>query len=177
MLSHAFDLQDEQFQHAFAVLRSGIDQRAFPGAAVAITHQGKLIAYKGLGHFTYDAASPAVTADTILRSRISHQSRRHHSRLHDPVRPRHVEARPAIGRASADFAESLANDPRRRRSRSRMLLAHSSGLPAYVKLFQTAHNQDELYSKPSKSRLPPIPEPAPNTATSASFCWAKRWKS
>jgi CubicO group peptidase (beta-lactamase class C family) len=26
----------------------------------------------------------------------------------------------------------------------RMLLAHSSGLPAYVKLFQTAHNKDEL---------------------------------
>ena len=25
-----------------------------------------------------------------------------------------------------------------------MLLAHSSGLPAYVKLFQTAHNKDEL---------------------------------
>ena len=25
-----------------------------------------------------------------------------------------------------------------------MLLAHSSGLPAYIKLFQTAHNKDEL---------------------------------
>ncbi len=26
----------------------------------------------------------------------------------------------------------------------RMLLAHSSGLPAYVKLFETAHSRDEL---------------------------------
>ena len=27
----------------------------------------------------------------------------------------------------------------------RMLLAHSSGLPAYVKLFETAHSRDELF--------------------------------
>ena len=64
-LSHALSHQDEQFQRAFDVLRSGIDQRAFPGAAVAIAHQGKLIAHKGLGHFTYDATSPAVTAETV----------------------------------------------------------------------------------------------------------------
>ena len=27
-----------------------------------------------------------------------------------------------------------------------MLLAHSSGLPAYVKLFETAHTRDELFA-------------------------------
>ncbi|MGZ4896057.1 MAG: serine hydrolase domain-containing protein, partial [Candidatus Angelobacter sp.] len=36
------------------------------------------------------------------------------------------------------------DDPRRRLVTLRMLLAHSSGLPAYVKLFQTAHNKEEL---------------------------------
>src|ERR1043166_5075038 len=65
MLSPSFERQDEQFQRAFNVLRSGIDQRAFPGAAVAITHHGTLIAHKGLGHFTYDAISLAVTAETV----------------------------------------------------------------------------------------------------------------
>ena len=35
-------------------------------------------------------------------------------------------------------------DPRRRHVTLRMILAHSSGLPAYIKLFQTAHNKDEL---------------------------------
>src|SRR5579859_3389017 len=65
MLSQSFERQDEQFQRAFDVLRSGIDQRAFPGAAVAIVHRGKLIAHKGLGHFTYDATSQAVTAETV----------------------------------------------------------------------------------------------------------------
>lgn len=146
MLSHAFDLQDEQFQGAFAILRSGIDQRAFPGAAVAITHQGKLIAHKGLGHFTYDATSPAVTADTI----------------YDLASVTKVIATTAVCMILYDhglfkldqpltellpeFAENSPeqNDPRRRQVTLRMLLAHSSGLPSYVKLFQTAHNKDAL---------------------------------
>ena len=40
--------------------------------------------------------------------------------------------------------EFASDDPRRRQVTLRMLLAHSSGLPAYIKLFQTAHNKDEL---------------------------------
>ena len=146
MLSHAFDRQDEQFQRAFDVLRSGIDQRAFPGAAVAIAHQGKLIAHKGLGHFTYDAASPAVTADTIydlasVTKVIATTTAcmilydRGLFKLDQPL----VDLLP-------EFAENSPeqNDPRRRQVTLRMLLAHSSGLPAYVKLFQTAHNKDAL---------------------------------
>jgi CubicO group peptidase (beta-lactamase class C family) len=65
MLSQSFNQQDEQFQRAFGVLRSGIEQRAFPGAAVAVIHQGKLVAHKALGHFTYETSSLAVTAETI----------------------------------------------------------------------------------------------------------------
>src|SRR6185312_7829670 len=64
MLSQSFRHQDEQFQRAFDILRSAINQRAFPSAAVAVIHQGKLIAHKGFGHFTYDATSSAVTAET-----------------------------------------------------------------------------------------------------------------
>jgi len=40
-----------------------------------------------------------------------------------------------------DFA---SDDPRRRQITLRMLLSHSSGLPAYIKLFQTADNKNEL---------------------------------
>jgi len=141
-LSQSFEHQDEQFQRAFAVLRSGIDQRAFPGAAVAITHQGKLIAHKGLGHFTYDATSPAVTAGTIydlasVTKVIATTAAcmvlydRGLFKLDQPI----VELLP-------EFAEQDA--ARRCQVTLRMLLAHSSGLPAYVKLFQTAHNKDEL---------------------------------
>jgi serine-type D-Ala-D-Ala carboxypeptidase len=143
MLSHAFDLQDEQFQRAFAVLHSGIAQHAFPGAAIAVTHQGKLISHKGLGHFTYDAASPAVTAETVydlasVTKVIATTTAcmilydRGLFKLDQPL----AELLPEFA-AQQDAA-------RRHQVTLRMLLAHSSGLPAYVKLFQTAHNKDEL---------------------------------
>ncbi|MGB8132117.1 MAG: serine hydrolase domain-containing protein [Candidatus Angelobacter sp.] len=144
-LSQSLQHQDEQFQRAFDILRSGIQQRAFPGAAVAIAHNGKLIAHKGLGHFTYDAASPAVTAETIydlasVTKVIATTAAcmilydRGLFKLDQPL----VELLPG-------FAESGAGQKdARRQVTPRMLLAHSSGLPAYIKLFQTAHNKDEL---------------------------------
>ena len=146
MLSESFGQQDEQFQRAFAVLRSGIDQHAFPGAAVAIAHQGKLIAHKGLGHFTYEAASPSVTAETVydlasVTKVIATAAAcmivydRGLLKLEQPI----VELLPEFAAKNAGPEAS-----RRRQVTLRMLLAHSSGLPAYVKLFQTAHNKDKL---------------------------------
>src|SRR5262249_676679 len=65
MLSYAFDLQDKRFRRAFAVLRGGMAEGAFPGASLAVAPQGKLVALKGLGAFTYEPESPAVTPKTI----------------------------------------------------------------------------------------------------------------
>ncbi|HEY7403615.1 MAG TPA: serine hydrolase domain-containing protein [Candidatus Angelobacter sp.] len=140
-LSPAFERQDEQFHHAFDVLRSGIAQRAFPGASVAITHHGKLIAYKGIGSFTYDPLSVLVDQHTVYdlasvtkviattpACMILHD--RGQFDLDQPL----IDLLPAFA----------GDDPRRRQVTLRMLLAHSSGLPAYVKLFQTAHNKEEL---------------------------------
>src|SRR5262245_8574995 len=59
------DHQDDRFGRAFAVLQAGIEQRAFPGASLAVAHQGKLVAGRGLGHFTYDQGAPRVEAQTI----------------------------------------------------------------------------------------------------------------
>ena len=149
MLSHSFERQDERFQHAFNILRSGIDQRAFPGAAVAVTRQGKLIAHKGLGHFTYDAMSPAVTAETIydlasVTKVIATTTAcmilydRGVLNLDQPL----VELLPGFAKSPTG-----EEDARRKKITFRMLLAHSSGLPAYIKLFQTAHNKDELLAQ------------------------------
>lgn len=145
MLSQSFQRQDGQFQRAFDVLRSGIQQRAFPGAAVAIAHQGKLIAHKGLGHFTYEVASPAVTAETVydlasVTKVIATTTAcmilydRGLFKLDQPL----VELLPGFAESDAEQKDA------RRQVTLRMLLAHSSGLPAYVKLFQTTHSKDEL---------------------------------
>src|SRR5205823_506445 len=97
---------------------------------------------KGLGHFTYEAASPAVTAETV----------------YDLASVTKVIATTAacmilydpglftLDRPLVDLLPEFAGqqDAARRQVTLRMLLAHSSGLPAYVKLFQTAHNKDAL---------------------------------
>jgi len=144
-LSQSFNQQDEQFQCAFNILRSGIDQRAFPGAAVAIAHRRKLIAHKGLGHFTYERSSPAVTAETVFDlasvSKVIATTAacmilydRGQFKLDQPL----AELLPGFADSSLEQTDA------RRQVTLRMLLAHSSGLPAYIKLFQTAHNKDEL---------------------------------
>jgi CubicO group peptidase (beta-lactamase class C family) len=147
LLSHAFTGQDEQFRHAFDVLRVGIAQRAFPGAAVGVVHRGKLIAFKGLGHFTYETDSPLVTAETVfdlasITKVIATTTacmvlyERGQFLLDQPV----VEFLPEFAAAGSP----LVQDSRRLQVTLRMLLAHSSGLPAYIKLFQTAHTKQEL---------------------------------
>ena len=144
-LAQSFDNQDKQFQRAFDVLRSGIDQRAFPGAAIAIAHRGKLIAHKGLGRFTYDATSPAVKAETVYdlasvtkvvatTTACMILSDRGLFTLDQPL----VELLPEFAGNNQEQKEA------RKLVTLRILLAHSSGLPAYIKLFQTSSNKDDL---------------------------------
>ena len=142
-MSDAFHDQDKQFQRAFAVLCSGIEQRAFPGASVAVGHQGKLIALKALGHFTYSRCSRPVQPSTIydLASvtkviATTTACMVLHDRGQFPLEHRLADLLPGF--------VPPGGDPRRQLVTLRMLLAHSSGLPAYVKLFQTAHNKEEL---------------------------------
>jgi len=141
LLPYAFAEQDKQFHRAFQALETAIAQRAFPGASIAITHKGKLIALKGLGRFTYDLNSPEVTPDAI----------------YDLASVTKVVATTAVcmvlhQRGVLKLEQSVADvlpefagaDPRRNAVTFRMLLAHLSGLPAYVKLFQQAGTRQEL---------------------------------
>ena len=141
-LSH----QDEQFYRAFFLLGCAIDQQICPGAALAIAHQGRLIALKAMGRFTYDLGSPRVKPETIydLASLTKVVA------TTPACMVLYERGQLDLERPLADVLPDFAgpglseNDPQRRKVTLRMLLAHSSGLPAYVKLFQTAHNKDEL---------------------------------
>jgi CubicO group peptidase (beta-lactamase class C family) len=158
-LVNAFSGQDQQFQRAFDVLRAGIEQHAFPGAAVAITHQGKLIALEGLGRFTYAPDSPTVQADTIYdlasvtkvvatTTACMILYERGQFELDQPL----IELLPEFAPSDPGNA-----DPRRRHVTLRMILTHSSGLPAYIKLFQTAQSKDELLRQAFAVPLTPAP--------------------
>lgn len=144
LLTPNFSNQDRKFLRAFSVLAAAIEERAFPGASVAVTLQGKLVALKGLGRFTYEESSPAVSTDTI----------------YDLASLTKVLATTAIAmilyersmlKLKTPLAEILpefaGSDARRKTIIIEMLLAHSSGLPAYVRLFETAHSREELIAQ------------------------------
>jgi CubicO group peptidase (beta-lactamase class C family) len=129
------------FARAFDILRQGIADRAFPGACAAVVADGKLAALRGAGRFTYDDASPEVTPETIFDlasvSKVVATTamamllyERGHLDLDVPV--------------AGIFPQFAHGDTRRREVTVRMLLAHSSGLPAYVRLYREAHTRDEL---------------------------------
>jgi CubicO group peptidase (beta-lactamase class C family) len=133
--------QDEQFAPAFAVLHDAIRQFAFPGASIAVTHNGKLVALKAFGRFTYDSSSTVVSTENLFDvasvtkvvATTTMAMVLHERNLLD------LEA-PVIG----TLPEFASGDARRNQVTFRMLLAHSSGLPAYEKLFLRAFNRDAL---------------------------------
>jgi len=129
------------FADAFKVIEQAIEQGAFPGAATAITHNGKIAALKGFGRFTYEPDSPQVSAESIFDlasvskvvATTSMAMILYQRGLLD------LDA-PVIG-VVPEFA---GEDARRREITCRMLLSHSSGLPAHEKLYLHAQSREEL---------------------------------
>jgi CubicO group peptidase (beta-lactamase class C family) len=144
----AYGQQDTQFSDAFEILNKGIAEHAFPAAAAAVTHHGKLIASKAEGRFTYEPGSQEVTAATIFDlasvskvvATTSMAMILYERGLLDLEAPVVALAPEFIGSGRSQV------DPRRKEVTVHMLLAHSSGLPAYEKLFQQASSKEGLLS-------------------------------
>jgi CubicO group peptidase (beta-lactamase class C family) len=140
-LAHSFAQQDSVFLRAFNILREAIAARSFPAATTAITSCGKLFALKSFGRFTFDPQSPQVAEETLF----------------DLASVSKVLATTAMAmilydRGELDLELPVRNlvpefageDTRRSVITMHMLLAHSSGLPAYEKLFEKARTRDDL---------------------------------
>ena len=142
--------QEERFRAAFQVLEKAIAERAFPGCALAVTLRGELVAHKALGRFAYDPGSPAVTTDSIFDlasvSKVIATTTMAMILYERGV----LDLEAPVAAIVPEFA---TDDERRRQVTLRMLLAHSSGLPAYVKLFQLAQTRDELLAAAFKTDL------------------------
>jgi CubicO group peptidase (beta-lactamase class C family) len=140
-----FAEQDDRFRRASGVLEKAIADRAFPACSLAITFRGELVAHKAFGRFTYDPASPEVTTATLfdLASLTKVVATTAMAMILYERGLLDLEA--PVTAIVPEFANPLDNDdPRRREVTVRMLLAHSSGLPAYEKLFQLAQTREQL---------------------------------
>lgn len=137
----AYENQEQRFSAAFGVLKDAIEARAFPGASIAVTYRGDIVALKGFGRFTYGKDSPKVDSTTIydLASltkvlATTAMAMLLHERGELDLQAKVVDLLP----------EFETGDERRKQITVRMLLAHSSGLPAYERLFERAKTREDL---------------------------------
>jgi len=154
-LTSEFANQDEVFARGFAILQQGVANRAFPCASVAVTHGGKLLALKAIGRLTYDADALVARPDTIfdLASLTKVMATTSMAVLLYQRGLLDIEM-PVVG-IVPDFAEdsSGATDLRRGEVTLRMLLAHSSGLPAHLKLYEQASTREKITRLATKTAL------------------------
>jgi len=149
-----FAAQDDRFPNAFGILEKAIAARAFPACSLAVTFRGELVAHKALGRFTYDPAAPEVATASLF----------------DLASLTKVVATTAMAMilyerglldleapVTAIVFEFADNDPRRRDITLRTLLAHSSGLPAYEKLFLRAQSREDLLQAAFTTQLAAAP--------------------
>jgi serine-type D-Ala-D-Ala carboxypeptidase len=131
------------FAAAFEAINQAIADRAFSAASIAVTHRGQLVGLKAFGTFIYEADSPETTTATVFDlasvtkvvATTSMAMILYERGLLDLDLP-----------VVAVVGEFAGEDPRRDAVTLRMLLAHSSGMPGYEKLFLRAKTRDELLS-------------------------------
>ena len=158
LLTAAHESQDEVFASAFSVLESAIAARSFPAATVAVTHAGKLVALRAFGTPIFKEDSEGASSS----SRSSQQD----GNFEFPITPTTLFDLASLTKPiatttmamllyerglleleapiSGTLPEFLTSDARRRAVTFHMLLTHSSGLPAYERLFLKARTREEL---------------------------------
>lgn len=137
----AYENQEQRFSNAFEIIRSAIAARAFPGASIAVTYRGDVVALEGFGRFTYGKDSRKVDTETIydLASVTKVVATTAMAMLLFERGELNLDAK--VVDLLPDFA---TGDERRSSITLRMLLAHSSGLPGYERLFERAKSREDL---------------------------------
>jgi serine-type D-Ala-D-Ala carboxypeptidase len=135
---------DADFRPARAILEQAVRDRAFPGAAFGVLHRDRVVALDAVGRFTYDDGAPTVDPATVFDlASVSKVVATTAAAMILQQRGRlDLEAR--LGDILPGFVIGMEHGSGKVRVTLRMLLAHSSGLPGYVKYFETRSTPDTL---------------------------------
>ncbi len=128
-------------QRAVAILSHGCEERAFPGSAFAVARNGNTILQGAVGGFTYDGSSEDMTLSTIFDIASVTKAVATSSMAMLLCERRQLTLQQPVIDILPEFEQK---DSRRKLVTLEMLLAHSSGLPAYIKLFQQARDRASL---------------------------------
>lgn len=141
----------ERFRAAREVLDRAIVDRAFPGAAWGVLLDGEVVALEAAGRFTFDRDSPEITPSTVfdlasltkvmvttsMAMLLYDKGRANRSPVQQVRGVLDLDA--FLGDILPGFVIGMEHGLRRERVTIRMLLAHSSGLPGYGRLFERHH--------------------------------------
>jgi CubicO group peptidase (beta-lactamase class C family) len=161
--------QDRRFAAAFRLLQEAVAHRVFPGAALVVARKGELLAWKAFGNSTYatDAADETQSSSTKSQAeparepkRITRETVWDLASLTKPIattsmamllwQQRRLSLDAQVVALVPEFADAKGDEPGLRESKPResvtvrMLLAHSSGLPAHRKLYQHASGREAM---------------------------------
>ena len=136
--------QRVQFAAAYSVLEQAVVEKAFPGAAFGVLFRGQVLALDGVGRFTYDQPSTPVTASTVydlasITKVIATTSMA--MLLHQEGA---LSLDQPLTQLLPGFAQGEPAGSARNEVTLRMLLAHASGLPGYVRFFERSGGREEL---------------------------------
>lgn len=141
----ASDEQEHRFAAAFHILEEAVQQRAFPCASVAVTHQNRLVALKAFGRFTYAAEAPAARAETVFDLASVSKVVATTSMAMVLYERGLLDLETPVAAVLPEFSRVTEGTHSRRRTVTlHHLLAHSSGLPAYEKLYLRADDRERL---------------------------------
>ncbi|MGB6134827.1 MAG: serine hydrolase domain-containing protein [Acidobacteriaceae bacterium] len=129
---------------ARAVLERGIEQQAFPGAAWGVLHRGEVVALDAVGRFTYEETAPAVEPETVFDLASVTKVMATTSAAMVLVDQGRLDLDMRLGDILPGFVVGMEPHSGKERVTLRMLLEHTSGLPAYVELFRTCATPDAL---------------------------------
>jgi len=133
-----------QFGPVYQVLNDAIRARLFPGCAFGAFSENRVVLKEGLGRLTYEDDSPAVNSATVfdvasitkVLATTAAAMRLYERGVLDLGTP--------LGELLPGFVVGRGPGERARHVTVRHLLAHNSGLPAYLELFRTALTPDAL---------------------------------
>lgn len=141
-------LPGQQFKAVDAAIRNGILAGIYPGAVVVAGHADTILLARGYGHFTWSPSSPEPDPRTTRWDLAS---------LTKVVATTSAAAA-LVQRGKLDLDAPVSrylpafSGGRKGEVTVRMLLTHTSGMPAYAPLFKTAHTpaeaRDQLFAIP-----------------------------
>jgi serine-type D-Ala-D-Ala carboxypeptidase len=138
-----------RFRAAYRVLEEAVVNQAFPGCVFGVLAggevAGEIAITDGLGRFTYDPASPLVTAETVYDVASITKVVATTAATMLLVQRGEIDIETPLGELLPGFIAGRVTGDAAHRVTLRHLLAHNSGLPGYVELFRNAATPAALF--------------------------------